>query len=180
MTNTTEMPPDTALPPPALSFKAGLKRSALLAAARLFPAYTAQRLAHRYLCSSHGFLDELEHRRNPFDVLHLGPDLAILRHPRAVAHSRRILIVPGHDGHYRQFTRLLRSLTKANLAVDMLVMPGHVHSDQTKCSIKDMVGAIQRAVADQGPYDGLVAHCVSANAALFALQDGMTCPRMTR
>lgn len=165
----------TSSPPSA---RARLRRGALTLAARLAPKRTAKLLARRYLSSSHGFLDELAHRKHAFDILRLAPDLALLRHAAPTADAPRVLVVPGHDGHYRQFTRLLRSLKQAGFGVDLLVLPGHMHRGEGLCSMRDMTHAVLRATDAQGPYHGMIAHCVTANATLFALDQGLHCPRV--
>lgn len=173
---------DTALdlPGPRLTLQQRVRRSALRAAACLFPDRTAEMLARRYLSSAHGYLDELPHGKHRFDVIDSANAPPVLRLAGKAPRQgqRRILVVPGHDGHYRQFTRLLRSLHTAGTAPDLLVLPGHARHEDGLCSMSDIVDAIRRTVAEHGPYDGMVAHCVSANAALYALDHGMDCPRV--
>ncbi|EBA10441.1 hypothetical protein [Sagittula stellata] len=165
-------------PAPPDTLKARLKRLALVTAAAIAPVRTANVLAERYLSSSHGFIDELaEKGRHRFEILPVGDDMAIMRHSHHPG-ARRVLVVPGHDGHYRQFTRLLRALDKTGLSVDVTVLPGHMHKAQTVCSMRDITEAIHRSWEAHGPYDGMVAHCVSSNAALFALDGGLHCDRV--
>lgn len=165
-------------PAPPLTLKARLKRLALVVAAAVAPSRTADVLAKRYLSSTHGFIDELSAKgRHRFEILPIDDDMAIMRHSHRPG-ARRVLVVPGHDGHYRQFTRLLRALDQAGLSVDVTVLPGHMHHAQTVCSMRDITEAIHRSCAAHGPYDGIVGHCVSSNAALFALDGGLRCDRV--
>ncbi|GAA4225415.1 hypothetical protein GGQ68_003339 [Sagittula marina] len=159
--------------------KAKLRRAALLTLARLAPGPTARLLARRSLYASHGFLDGLTDRGDKrFKVVQLAPDLAVLRHAPAGATGPRVLLVPGHNGHYRQFARLLRSLEKAQARVDVIVLPGHMKADHTVCSMRHTTHAILRAVAAEGPYDSMVTHCVAGNSALAALEEGLKIPRI--
>ncbi len=165
---------------PPLPFKARVKRMILNSSAVLAPSFTANKLAHRYLQSDHGYMVDLAHGRQRFDVSTIGQDMAVLHSSGATAaeDAPRILVVPGHDGHYRQFVRLMRTLEKKGAWVDMVALPGHLYPEKTICSMRDMTEAVKRAVQENGPYDAIVAHCVTANATLFALRDGLECPKI--
>ncbi len=159
----------------------GLRQTLIRAAAHILPETTARILARRYLRASSAFLDDLEQRNDRFDVIQIDPNLALLRHPpdsRATGPLRRVLIVPGHDGHYRQFLRLTRALTRAGTQVDIVVPPGHLQADASLCSLADFVTSLRRISETQPAYDGHIGHCVSSNATIFALAEGMTCPRI--
>lgn len=167
-----------ATPPPTL--RARLRRTVLLSATVLAPRLTADKLARRYLTSDQSVLDILAGRSHRFDILDLGQDSFILRSRvrKAATDAPRVLIAPGHDGHIRQFTRVARALQKRGATVDMLIYPGHGHASRKICSLKDIVDAICRATESQGPYDGIAAHCVAANAMFHALERGLSSPRI--
>lgn len=160
--------------------KAVLRRAVLMSAARVAPRLTADRLARRYLTPNQSVLDDLSTRRHGYEICDLGADTALLRTsaPAAPSGAPRVLIVPGHDGHVRQFTRIVRALRKRGVAVDILVFPGHTHNARSVCSMQHMVTAVRRADAFNGHYDGIVAHCVASNAMLQVLEQGMSCPRL--
>ncbi len=144
---------------------------------RWLPGLTARVLARRYLQSTACL--RLQDLGGGFDVIDAGRDTAILRHAAmGKGDGRRVLIVPGHDGHYRQFARMVRALQRAGAEVDLLILPGHLRPARSICSMRHITRAILAAERDHGPYDGIAAHCVSANATLFALQDGLTCARL--
>ncbi|MBP0483862.1 alpha/beta hydrolase [Sagittula salina] len=182
----TDLPPFSDLSPAALeaeqhdraTLRVWLRRLALRVAARLLPDYTAAVLAHRYLCSAKGLLDDPALHRYGFEVVQIAPDCALLRKPGAGPQAPRVLIVPGHDGHFRQFARLLHALEAQGAACDMLVLPGHLHGHFSECALNDIVEAIRLAGLQHGPYDGLAAHCLSASAALLAMDAGLRCPRV--
>lgn len=167
-------------PPPRRGLRAGLRRTAMLSATKLVPALAADRLARRYLTAEQAVIDDLAKRRHRFEVLDLGQDTALLRatFPAAAPGAPRVLIVPGHDGHFRQFTRVARALQKRGAALDMLILPGHGYAARRLCSLHDMVESLRRAVECEGPYHGIVAHCVAAHATLRALDEGVTCDRV--
>lgn len=156
------------------------RRLLLGAASVLLPDRTARTLARRHLSTAHGFLDELARTKPRFDIIPIDDRAAILRPITTAARSGRprILVVPGHDGHFRQFTRLLGALHHAGCAPDLLALPGHTRAGEDLCTIPEIVTAIEHAFATMGPYDGIVAHCISGNAALFALDKGLHCPRL--
>lgn len=167
---------------PALPPTPGIRRKTLHLAARLAPEMTARILARRYL-STPAHVDHAHIASRPDISFHaFEPDTAILRHaPRGEGNGatpRRILVAPGHDGHYRQFSRLVRALQNRGAEVDVLIMPGHLEPPKTVCSLRDFTVVIREAAAQSGPYDGLIAHCVSCNGALLALAEGLSVPRM--
>lgn len=155
------------------------KRRLLGRLSRVAPGLIARFLARRYLCSSASLNMARIEARKETQFLPLGTDAGIVRHKaaREIA-GTRVLLVHGHDGHMRQFARVIRALTRAGAQVDALVLPGHLHTEETPCSMAEIVGAIQRAVAEQVPYDTLIAHCVSANGVMFALDEGLQCERV--
>ena len=180
----TELPSFDLLPAQAAApqsrLRARLRRKVVLTAANLTPTLAANRLARRYLTSGQAILDEMHGKAYPCTILPLGQDAALLRYVGApnTAAAPRVLIVPGHDGHPRQFARLVQALITRGAAVDTLVLPGHGHRDSPPCTLRHMVTAIRRAHLAQGPYDSLLAHCVTANATLYALRDGITVSRI--
>ncbi len=157
-----------------------LRRKVLHGVARLAPALTGRLLAQRYL-SPASHLDPAHVARNGARLIPLGPDRAVLRFAASgtTEHSAaRVLLIPGHDGHARQFLRLVRDLRRAGAAVDLLILPGHLHPARTLCSLEDIVPAIRHCTRDCGPYDAIGAHCVGARSLLFALGEGLECPRI--
>jgi alpha-beta hydrolase superfamily lysophospholipase len=157
-----------------------LRRSVLLALAALAPRRTARFLGRRYLTSGAHVAPGQMAGAGPADLLPLDADGGILRYSAGTGAGRpekRILLVHGHDGHVRQFARPIRALRQAGVGVDALVLPGHLAPDRTICSMRNIVEGIKAAVTKHGPYDGIVAHCVSANATLFALAEGLPCDR---
>lgn len=159
-----------------------LRRPVLHASAKVLPRLTARQLARRYLSSVVSLSIDKMTSREGVSFHPLGQRAGILRFaPTAPAQSgpRRILLVHGHDGHVRQFLRLIRQLRADGIAVDALILPGHLTPERTVCGVADIVGAIADAHREHGPYDGAIGHCISANAILFALGDGLlTCPRL--
>lgn len=155
----------------------GRRRQALALAARLLPGLTGRFLAGRYM-SSPSYLDPEKTRREA-RLLPLGDDMAVLRYPATgkAAATRRVLIVPGHDGHARQFVRLVASLRRSGAEVDLLVLPGHLREGRTRCGLVEIVRAIHQCGDSHGPYDAVAAHCVSASGLLFAMAEGFSCPR---
>lgn len=166
----------TPLPGRPKGVRARLRRSAVMSASVLAPRLAAAHLARRYLTADQAVIVDLAHRKHRFGIVPLGEDTAILR--MAARHlpdnGPRVLVLPGHDGHFRQFTRVARALQKRGGAVDMLIFPGHAHRSSGLCSLRHMVGAILRATRQQGPYNGIVAHCVGSNALLHALEEGQS------
>ncbi|WP_323771669.1 hypothetical protein [Antarctobacter sp.] len=161
-------------------FRAALRRTVLLSATALAPRLTADQLARRYLTSDQSVIDTLSGLSRRFEVLDLGEDTALLRSRFAISRpgGPRVLIAPGHDGHIRQFTRVVRALQKRGAAVDILIFPGHGHAARRICSLRHMVDSICRAARSEGPYDGIVAHCVAANAMFHALERGVACQKL--
>ncbi|WP_417725613.1 alpha/beta fold hydrolase [Salipiger sp.] len=157
-----------------------VRRRLLHRAARLFPAVVARRLARRYLQASPRAPLDPSDTRGGMRLIALGEDTSVLRHParEGTTAPRRILLVHGHDGNIRQFVRLIRALQNAGAEVDGLILPGHSGGARTVCSMATMVRAIQRTVGALGPYDGIIGHCVSANALLFALDEGLRAGRV--
>lgn len=168
----------TVTPRPTL--RARLRRTVLLSATVLAPRLAADKLARRYLTSDQAVLDTLAGRSHRFEIVDLRQDTYVLRSRvrKNAADAPRVLIAPGHDGHIRQFTRVARALQKRGATVDMLIYPGHGHVSRKVCSLADIVDAICRATQFEGPYDGIVAHCVAANAMFHALERGVSSPRM--
>lgn len=161
-----------------LPSRRALRRTALKTAVKLLPGFTARQLARRYVAAGSALLDELSRRSTPYTAHVLGPDLAILRHGSPDSCRRRVLVVPGHEGHFRQFTRLVRALSKEDCCVDLLVLPGHLYAGENQCTLRDIVEAVLEVDDRLGPYDGVVAHCLSSNAVLYALDAGLTCSRV--
>lgn len=155
----------------------GVRRRILHLAARLLPGATGRLLAHRYL-SPASHLDPAQATRGGAELLPLAPGMAVLRHPAHQADAPRVLLVPGHDGHVRQFARLVRELRRQGAAVDLLILPGHLSRRRMQCGLAEIVPAIHRCSAEHGPYDAVAAHCVSASGLLFALAEGFDCPRL--
>lgn len=155
----------------------GVRRRILHLAARLLPGTTGRLLAHRYL-SPASHLDPAQATRGGAELLPLAPGMAVLRHPGQQADAPRVLLVPGHDGHVRQFARLVRELRRLGAAVDLLILPGHLSRRRMRCGLAEIVPAIHRCGAEHGPYDAVAAHCVSASGLLFALAEGFDCPRL--
>ncbi|WP_167648678.1 alpha/beta hydrolase [Mameliella alba] len=175
--------PDSSAPnlTPGRGLRARLRRTVLLSATILAPRLAADKLARRYLTSDQAVLDRLAGRSHRFEIVDLGQDCFVLRSRFRgnAADAPRVLIAPGHDGHIRQFTRVVRALQKRGATVDMLIYPGHGHAKRRVCSLGDIVDAICRATQSEGPYAGIVAHCVAANAMFHALERGISAPRMT-
>lgn len=143
-------------------------------AMRLAPETLARILARRYLRPNVALLDDNEAVTRWGEVIRPMPGVTLLRRPAASGpRAPRVLIAPGLNGHFRQFTRLAGALSAVGLTVDFLVLPGHDHHGEGLCSLGDIVAALQAASA-QDRYHGIVAHCVSANAALLA--PGATAP----
>ena len=148
-----------------------LRRRCLSAAARLCPAATARLLARRYLTPSGSFIAGAE--TDPgFAIVPVGRQV-LLRFDGVArpAPARRLLIVPGHNGHVRQFGRLLRRLRETGASVDLLVLPGHLGPKPRLCSFGAIVGAVREVGAHDGPYDAVIAHCVGCNASLLAMEE---------
>ncbi|WP_424976712.1 hypothetical protein [Mameliella sp.] len=166
---------------PSKSLRARLRRAVLLSATVLAPRLAANKLARRYLTSDQAVLDALAGRSHGFEIIDLGQDCFVLRSRFRMnaANAPRVLIAPGHDGHIRQFTRVVRALQKRGATVDMLIYPGHGHAARQICSLGDIVDTICRAARSEGPYAGIVAHCVAANAMFHALERGVSAPRIT-
>ncbi len=155
------------------------RRKALLAAAKLAPGLTARHLAKRYLCSAANIDRARLCGAGKAEFLPSGEAAAVLRHaPMAEPTGQRILLVHGHDGNVRQFGRMIRALQNAGAEVDALLLPGHIEPDRDPCSIADITRAIHDCARTHGPYDGAIAHCVSANGLIFALEDGLECGRV--
>ena len=158
------------------------RRRLLEPAARMLPKPVAAILARRYLRPSADFLTGYD-RYAPNNAQHLTEGgvtrirFSPLRHA-AIPTSQRVLIAPGHDGQFRQFLRLSKRLADAGVEVDLLVLPGHSGPRLKKCSIREIVGALRTCVDRHGPYDALITHCVSSNAALFALEAGPLAPKV--
>ena len=152
------------------------RRRALHLAAALAPRLTGRLLARRYL-SPASHLDTAHVARHGAELVPLGAEAALLRHAALRGGAPRVLLVPGHDGHVRQFSRLVRDLRRAGAAVDLLILPGHLHPARTLCSLADIVPAIRLCLDEHGPYDAVGAHCVGARSLLFALGEGLACPR---
>lgn len=162
------------------SFTYRLRRRLFRAASRIAPQTLADRLAYRYVCSSRALIEDLDPSHYQFKIKTIESDMAILRHDATAskANDKRILVVPGHDGHYRQFIPLIRELNISGVTADFVVLPGHMYRKRSVCSLQAITEAILRATEAYGPYEGLIAHCVSANAAILALRDGLICPKV--
>lgn len=155
-----------------------LRRRLLNIAVRIAPRLSGRLLALRYLGSDSHVDPARIARLGEARLVPLGRDMAVLRHPAKSESGPRVLLVPGHDGHVRQFARLVRELRRAGAAVDLLVLPGHLYRARSLCSLADIVPAIRRCIADCGPYDAVGAHCVGGRSLLFALEEGLDCPRV--
>lgn len=154
------------------------RRSCLHVGAALAPRYMGSMLARRYLASS-AYLD-LGKLGQDVSVLPVSDTLRILRFGAQSTGSepkKRVLVIHGHDGHFRQFLRLLKILRMSGAEVDMLILPGHLVPEQTVCGTGDIVLAILAAGEVYGPYDAALGHCISANSLLFALERGFSTPR---
>ncbi|ETA52337.2 hypothetical protein P279_09260 [Rhodobacteraceae bacterium PD-2] len=137
-------------------------------ATRLAPEATARVLARRYLRPNVALLGDPDAVARWGTVVRPAPGLTLLRRPAAAGpEAPRVLIAPGLNGHFRQFTRLAGALGDAGLTVDFLVLPGHGHPGEGLCGLNQIVSALETVTA-QARYHGIVAHCVSANAALLA------------
>lgn len=162
-----------------LSLTRERRRKVLLTAAKVAPRLTARLLAKRYLCSSANIDRSRLCGAGKAEFLPSGEAAAVLRHaPMAEPSGQRILLVHGHDGNVRQFGRMIRALQNTGAEVDALLLPGHIEPDRDPCSIADITRAILDCARTHGPYDGAIAHCVSANALVFALEDGLECGRV--
>lgn len=155
------------------------RRKALLTAARVAPRLTARQLAKRYLTSTASLDRARACAGGKAEFLPSGDAAAVLRYPALGEPSgQRILLVHGHDGHVRQFGRLIQALQLAGAEVDALILPGHVEPERAPCSMADITRSILDCARCHGPYDGAIAHCVSANGLIFALEDGLDCGRV--
>ncbi|MBE9637791.1 alpha/beta hydrolase [Salipiger mangrovisoli] len=154
-----------------------MRRRLLHLAAALLPGPTGRLVAWRYL-SPASHLDPAHAARTGAQLLPLGADMAVLRYPARQPAAPRVLLVPGHDGHVRQFARLVRELRLQGAAVDLLILPGHLSRRRKRCGLAEIVPAIQDCGTTHGPYDAVAAHCVSASGLLFALAEGFDCPRL--
>ncbi|WP_432677690.1 alpha/beta fold hydrolase [Nioella aestuarii] len=151
-----------------------LRRRVLHLAAGLFPRLTARLLARRFL-SSTSFVDRAKIAASPdITLVELGTGGAVLRHaaPDPTRPYARVLLAHGHDGHPRQFARILKALRVRNAAVDVLVLPGHLDQQPEICGVDRIVGAIGAALDLFGPYDSVATHCVSGNGLLHCLDEG--------
>ncbi|APZ53573.1 alpha/beta hydrolase [Salipiger abyssi] len=154
------------------------RHNVLLLASRVAPAITAALLARRYLKSSN-FVGPVQRRtRRGVSFLQAAPDVAVIRHQPQGVRRGRVLLVHGHDGSVRQFARLARTLRNAGAEVDALILPGHLDPVRRMCSMATVTRAIRHCAETLGPYDGMLGHCVSANGLLFALDEGITSPRV--
>jgi len=144
-------------------------RNIFLVATIIAPRIMAQVLARRYLTSTANLVDSLGKIKQEFSVIELDDDSSVVRFKnlRRDAAVSRVLFVPGHDGHFRQFARLVKQLTTNDVDVDVLVLPGHVHPERTVCSVKSIVISIRTAFESLGGYDCVVAHCVSSNSVIL-------------
>ncbi|MCA0938440.1 alpha/beta hydrolase [Salipiger pacificus] len=161
---------------PAARGAVSTRRRALHLAARIAPRLVGRLLARRYL-SPASHLDPAHVARHGAQLVRIGAETALVRHAAPHAGAPRVLLVPGHDGQMRQFSRLVRDLRRAGAAVDLLILPGHLHPARTLCSLADIIPAIRRCIEAHGPYNGVGAHCVGARSLLFALGEGLACPR---
>ncbi|MBN9889249.1 alpha/beta hydrolase [Salipiger abyssi] len=154
------------------------RHNALLLASRVAPAVTASLLARRYLKSA-TFVGPVQRRtRRGVSFFQAAPDVAVIRHQPQGVRRGRVLLVHGHDGNVRQFARLARALRNAGAEVDALILPGHLDPAREICSVATVTRAIRHCAETLGPYDGMLGHCVSANGLLFALDEGITSPRV--
>lgn len=158
------------------------RRRLLRLASPVLSTPVAAVLARRYLRPSADFLAGFEHHV-PKNAQRITKDgvtrirFAASRDDR-LEPPQRVLIAPGHDGQFRQFLRLARGLVDHGIEVDLLVLPGHTGTRLKLCSVGDIVEALRDCVDLAGPYDGLVTHCVSSNAALFASEAGPLAPKL--
>ncbi|MCR8546774.1 hypothetical protein M4578_02960 [Salipiger sp. P9] len=164
-------------PAPAGRLKAS-RRKILQISARLAPRITAHFLARRYLSSAVHVDVAAWTARAGVSAVAVDSETTVLQFRPDAPCGTRVLLSHGHDGSVRQFARLVRALLRAGVEVDALVLPGHLRPEQQVCSLSTIVGAIQRCNAALGPYDGIVGHCISANALLHALSEGLVCPRL--
>lgn len=155
------------------------RRAVLQGAATVAPGLTARLLARRYLAVGTWVDTARIEARGIAQFIALGEDAGILRHaPFGETVARRVLLVHGHEGHVRQFARLIRALRQDGAQVDALILPGHLKPGQGHCSMAGIVAAITRAAQEQGPYNAVIAHCVGASGLLFALDGGLGCARV--
>ena len=151
----------------------GRFHKAVPSVAQVFPRLTAKVFARRYLQSEHQILRDVRHSETPFEVIKCGAGYILrLDATDAQGTRRRCLIVPGHGGHYKQFLRLIRNLHKNQFSVDILAFPGHLGKKRETCSMRSIAQTVRTASKQHGIYHLLVAHCVSANAVLFELENG--------
>ncbi len=140
---------------------------------KIAPGETAKFLAKRYLNSSHAMLTDLAERPDMFSQTPVGDGLVLHFKPEdRPVDAKRVLIVPGHDGHFRQFLRMITALHKAGFAVDFVALPGHLTPEAYACDMGMMARIIRATVNKCGPYHGIVTHCVTANALIFELANG--------
>ncbi|MCJ7871134.1 alpha/beta hydrolase [Phaeobacter sp. J2-8] len=167
---------------PQYGIKTRLRRHALDVMTKLSPRGTARMLARRHLTPSACFLADLD-RYSPEDITQITVDgVTRLNFPALAKDNspsgKRILIVPGLDGHFRQFLRLIRRLQTAGVTVDLLVLPGHLGPQRDMCSMRDIAESIHSVTRSHGPYDGVIAHCVGCNGTLFALKHCDLSPKL--
>lgn len=171
-TRTPEVTDPAGVPPPSW------RRRLLPLATRLAPETAARVLARRYLRPNVALLGDPDAVARWGTVVRPVPGLTLLRRPAAAGpKAPRVLIAPGLNGHFRQFTRLAGVLGDAGLTVDFLVLPGHGHPGEDLCGLNQIVSALE-AATQQDRYHGIVAHCVSANAALLVPATSDPLPRL--
>ncbi|WP_146636132.1 alpha/beta fold hydrolase [Nioella nitratireducens] len=173
-------PVEPAAPLPPVPAPATLRRRVLRGAILLFPGATARVLARRYL-RTEAAIDRTRLAATPGVTLTQLDDGAALLHYPAKAPDRphpRILLAHGHDGHPRQFARVLQSLRAKGAAVDLLVLPGHRDPAPEVCGVNRIFKAMQTALDSFGPYDAAATHCVTGNALLQSLDSGRTVGRV--
>ncbi len=182
MTNRVPAPPDLDVPgPPSpaatmppVPAPETVRRRVLHIATRLFPGFTSRLLARRYLCTRSAVDRARLSASAEVTLTELEGGAALLSYPSTDPDTPhpRILLAHGHDGHPRQFARLLKSLRARGAAVDMLVLPGHLNPGSEICDVNRIFEAMRITLDRFGPYDAAATHCVTGNALIKSLDEG--------
>ncbi|GGG82900.1 alpha/beta hydrolase [Salipiger pallidus] len=157
----------------------GRKRRLVQAGSRLMPSLMARILAWRYVCSTVSLDRSKVDARSDVAYVPLTDAYGLLRSsvPKGAA-QRRVLLLPGKDGDIRQMARMARALRRDGAEVDAMVLPGHLEKARTPCDFGTLTDAIGHAMDEGGPYDAVVAHCVSASPIPWLLAEGHSAPRV--
>lgn len=93
-------------------------------------------------------------------------------HPNESGRGPRVLLVHGWDGGSHQLLPFVAPLVARGRSVVLVDLPAHGASEGSFTTIREIADVIARILAEQGPFEAVIAHSVGAAATTLALLEG--------